>query len=222
MEAVAVRQPFAGTTHLAARSTIAGSATFVLLLAALHAIKPELDPSWRFISEYAIGEHGWLMVLAFFVLALSHISLAVAVRSELRSTGGRIALALLLVSAAGLVIAGLFTTDPITASPEAATMQGNLHAIGGAMGMAMPFAALLVSWKLGRAWRSNRRMLWAAAGLAFAGFLTSFISLGWMLSESNGAFGPEVLVGWPNRIEILTHCVWLMVVGSCATRASST
>jgi hypothetical protein len=48
----------------AAHLSFAGAATFAILLAALHFIKPELDPSWHFISEYAIGDYGWIMVLA--------------------------------------------------------------------------------------------------------------------------------------------------------------
>lgn len=47
--------------HFAARLSFAAAATFVVLLAALHLIKPELDPSWGFISEYAIGDNGWIM-----------------------------------------------------------------------------------------------------------------------------------------------------------------
>ena len=108
----------------AARLSFAGAATFAILLAALHFIKPELDPSWHFISEYAIGEYGWIMVLAFLSLALAYASLLVAIRSQLRTIAGRIGLALLLLSALGLTIAAIFTTDPITVSENAVTTEG--------------------------------------------------------------------------------------------------
>jgi hypothetical protein len=49
----------------AARLSFAATTLFLVLLAALHLFKPELDPSWHVISEYAIGRYGWLMVLAF-------------------------------------------------------------------------------------------------------------------------------------------------------------
>ena len=58
-------------SRTAALLAFAGTATLVVLLAALHFIKPELDPSWHFISEYAIGDYGWMMVVAFLSLALS-------------------------------------------------------------------------------------------------------------------------------------------------------
>jgi hypothetical protein len=203
--------------------SFAGAATFALLLAALHFIKPELDPSWHFISEYAIGEYGWIMVLAFLSLALAYASLLVAIRSQLRTIAGRIGLALLLLSALGLTIAAIFTTDPITVSENAVTTEGTLHNLGGTLGLAMPFAAVLIGWRLARnpAWSSARRPLLWATGLALMAFVVSFVSLSVMVSRSGGEFGPDVLVGWPNRIEIVAYSVWLMVVARQAIRVRS-
>jgi len=194
--------------------SFAGAATFVVLLAALHFVKPELDPSWHFISEYAIGRHGWMMVLAFLSLAVSYVSLFVAIRSQLQTTAGRIGLALLLVSALGLTIAAVFVTDPITVSKDAVTTEGRIHGLGGTLGIAMPFAAALVGWNLARnpAWSLAKVPLLWATGLALVAFLVSFVSLGVMVSQSGGKFGPDVLVGWPNRIETLAYFVWLMTV----------
>jgi hypothetical protein len=213
-EDTATAKPVAAVSSTAARLSFTSAATFVVLLAALHFIKPELDPSWHFISEYAIGDYGWIMVLAFLSLALSYISLFVAIRSQLQTIAGRIGLALLLVSALGLTIAAAFTTDPITVSKEAVTTEGNLHNLGGTLGIAMPFAAALVGWKLVRnpAWTSARRPLLWATGLALVAFVVSFFSLGVMVSQSGGKFGPEVLVGWPNRFELVAYSVWLMTV----------
>jgi hypothetical protein len=212
--------PVTAISQTAARLSLAGAATFVVLLAALHLIKPELDPSWHFISEYAIGRHGWMMVLAFLSLAFSYVMLFVALRSQLWTLWGRIGLALLLISAAGLAIAGLFTTDPITTTKDAATSEGKLHNLGGTFGIAMPFAAAIISWSLARnqAWSAGRRPLIWATALALLSFLVSFSSLSVMLSQHDGRFGPDVLVGWPNRLEILAYSVWLMVVAWHATQ----
>ena len=216
-------RPVTAISPTAARLSFAGAATFAILLAALHFIKPELDPSWHFISEYAIGEYGWIMVLAFLSLALAYASLLVAIRSQLRTIAGRIGLALLLLSALGLTIAAIFTTDPITVSENAVTTEGTLHNLGGTLGIAMPFAAVLIGWRLARnpAWSSARRPLLWATGLALVAFLVSFVSLSVMVSRSGGEFGPDVLVGWPNRIEIVAYSVWLMVVARQAIRVRS-
>jgi hypothetical protein len=213
-------QPVTAIPLMAARLSFAGAAMFVVLLAALHLIKPELDPSLHFVSEYAIGDYGWMMGLAFLSFALSYAALFMALRSQVRTRAGRVGLALLLVSAVGLIMGSMFATDPISASDEARTTSGKLHSVGGTIGIVMPFAAALVSWGLtrNRAWSLAREPLLWSAGLAVLGFLVSVVSLGALLSQSNGSFGPDVLVGWPNRLEILAYTVWPMVVAWCAVR----
>jgi hypothetical protein len=215
-------QSLTTTSPVTSRLSLAGTTLFVVLLTALHLIKPELDPSWHFISEYAIGDFGWIMVIAFFALALSYVMLSIALRPYLRTVVGRIGLILLLVSAAGLTLAGVFTTDPIMASPDELTTQGSLHNIGGTLGIAMPFAVLSVSLGLvhNQAWASARRLLFLTTALVLFAFLFAFFSLGVMLSQNGGSFGPDVLVGWPNRIEMLAYCVWLLVVAGNASRVT--
>ena len=161
-----------------------------------------------------------MMEVAFLSLALSYVSLFVAIRSQLRTIVGRIGLALLLVSGLGLTLAAIFTTDPITVSEDTLTTEGTLHNLSGTLGMAMPFAAGLIGWRLARipAWSSAKGPLLWATGLALVAFVVALASMGVMVSQSGGKFGPEVLVGWPNRIEVIAYSVWLMVVAWQAIR----
>lgn len=208
-------KPVTAFSYKAANISLASTILFLLLLISLHYIKPGIDPSWRFISEYAIGKNGWLMVLAFLALAISYIALYLAIRPQIpRTIIGGFGLILLLISATGLMIAGIFVTDPVTISKDAQTIAGKLHSLGGTLGMAMPFAAIFISRALikNKNWSSAKRPVLYAAGLATLGFLVAFISLGIMLSESGGKFGPDVLVGWPNRFEVITYCIWLIVI----------
>jgi hypothetical protein len=212
-------RPVTEISKTAARVSFAAASVFVVLLAALHVLEPEFDPSWRFISEYELGRYGWAMVLAFLSLAVSYLALFIAIRSQLRSLVGRIGLALLLISAVGLVMAGIFKTDPITTSPDAATTSGMLHNVGGTLGIAMTFAAVVVSWKLAQnpAWASARRSLLWTAGIAVTctvGFIVYLMAV----LPSDVTFGPGVLAGGIGRIEILAYSVWLMVVAWQATR----
>ena len=39
-------------------------------------LRPDLDPSWHTISEWAIGQHGWIMSGAFLISALSYAGIA--------------------------------------------------------------------------------------------------------------------------------------------------
>ena len=66
------------------------------------------------------------MALVFLSLAFSCVALFVAIRSQARTTGGKIGLAFHLVCGLGITIAAIFSVDPITASQDelAATRPG--------------------------------------------------------------------------------------------------
>lgn len=212
-------KPATTVSQIAARLSFAAAATFLALLAALHVLKPELDPSWHVISEYAIGRYGWLMVLAFLSLGFSLVSLGIAIRSQLRSLLGYIGLALLLLSAVGLFIAGIFISDPITASEVQRTTHGKIHELGALLDVT-PIAALIICLSLVRnpAWAKARRVLLWTAGLPLIGLLVFIVSTSIMLPQNDGKFGPEVLIGWPNRLLVVTYCAWLMTVAWRAIR----
>lgn len=191
---------------------------FLLLVTLLHFIKSDLDPSWRMISEYAIGNNGWIMVVAFLMWAASYTSLFFSIRSQITTLGGKLGLGLLLVSALSLVIAAIFITDPVTAGKDETATSGMLHNLGGTLGMAMPFAFVFTSRSLYKNpnWITARRPILWSAMLAVTGFLISIISLGVFFSNLNGVAGPNVPVGYPLRFEAFTYCIWLIVVSKQA------
>jgi Protein of unknown function (DUF998) len=203
------RWQFSGT---AARLTFWAAALFLVLLAVLHVLKPEYDPSWRMISEYEIGRFGWVMQVAFFSLAIANVSAIAAVWSQAKSIIGYIGLGLLSVGTTGLIIAGIFPADPITTDPEALSASGKMHALGGMLGIPVaPVAVAFVSWDLIRrnqAWASMRPWLWLTVGLVWL----SFVALVFLASVAKGTLGPNVLIGWPNRPFIIGCSLWLMLV----------
>jgi hypothetical protein len=199
----------------AARTCIVGATTFLLLLALLHFLKPELDPSWRMISEYEIGEYGWVMTLAFLSLSVSYATLLIALLPHARGLAGRIGLGLLLLGVVGTFMGGIFTSDPITASEDQLTAQGNLHGVGALLGIpTLPLAATLICIALLRnaSWASARVPLLLATALTWVGLVGLAIAIAVMLPRGDGAFGPEVTIGWPNRFLIVTYAVWLIAV----------
>jgi hypothetical protein len=136
------------------------------------------------------------------------------VRSQVRTIGGRIGLVLLLVSALGLTMGGIFTTDPITATSKELTTTGSLHGVGFFLGIpTIVLASTLISRSLARnpAWFTAKRSIGWAAGLVWVGLVVFGLAIAITLPGSNG-FGPDVPVGWPNRFLIVTQCAWLMVV----------
>ena len=220
---VAAELTLRATSQRAAYVSFGTAAFFLVLLAVLHVVKPEFDPSWRFVSEYAIGRHGWIMVLAFISLAISCIALVPAIRSQIETTGGRIGLILLLVVAVALIVAGIFVADPITAGQDQLTTHGNLHGLAASIGIpGLPIAAVLISRSLSRnlAWSEARLILRLTAHLTWISVLLMSLSMFLMLSEAQGKFGPNVLIGWPNRLVVLSYCAWLMTVSWHSSRLS--
>jgi hypothetical protein len=185
----------------AALLSIGGTGAFVALLAALHLLRPDLDPSWRFISEYELGEHGGLMRAAFAALAVGTAGAAVAVASQVPRLVGCLGLLQLALSAAGMVLASIFVPDA----------SSHLHDLGAVLDQ-VPFGALFVAWSLtgNQRWTARRRSLWAMALLPLLGLVLFVVSMAVMLPRNGGHPGPTVLVGWQNRIMILAQCAWLL------------
>lgn len=210
-------------SRAAARVSLAAAITFLVLVASLHVVKPEFAPSWRFLSEYAIGRHGWIMVLAFQVWAVSCAAAVVAVRPCVRTIGGRIGLAALLAVAFALAAAGVFVMDPVTARQEDLTAHGNIHALASMVGIpGLPIAAVLISRSLARtrAWTAARRSLLGAAHATWISLAVMAAALPFLLSRNGGAFGPEVPAGWLNRLVVAAYCAWLITVSRQAERAA--
>ena len=199
---------------------LGASAVFIALVALLHGVKPELEPSWRMVSEYSIGENGWLMRVAFLTLSVSFGSVLISVRPHIATLGGRVGLALLGVATLGTLMAALFAADPITAEPDEVTAEGSLHAVASLLGLpTLPIAALLISGSL------KRNPMWAdqIAGVRWAAHLTWLTLLAMVATlfatvPAAGGFGPEVPIGWQNRIVLAAYTFWVVVVAWQARR----
>ena len=190
---------------------------FIILLALLHVIKSDIAPSWNFISEYQVGRFGWLMSLAFVSLGSSCLFLAIALWHEV-SLVGKIGIVMMLLSSAGMFMAAIFKTDPLNTSPELVTQSGMLHQWG-AMLDQIPFAALLITIALFRKkeWHVNHWLL--IVSLIFVWFgMIYFIASIRIHFPADGKFGPNVLVGWQNRIMIVTQALWVILISYEANR----
>ena len=96
-----------------------------------------------------------------------------------------------------------------------------MHGLGGMLGIpVMPVAVALVSWALirrNRASASMRAWLWMTVGLVWLSFV-ALVLLAFVVAK--GTLGPDVLIGWPNRLFIIGGSLWLMVVAWHAIQLS--
>jgi len=171
---------------------------YVIVGAALHFLEPEYDPRYRFMSEYAWSAHGWLMTTTFFVLALGLLTVALALRNLYGpSRSARVGFGLLVVGAAGIVVAGVFRGFP-------------LHDVGGAVGLpSVVMAALLLSWSFRCApgWRPLFLITLLIALGMFTALLSMIIDVG--------------MPGLQQRIFLSLILLWLAIVAHRLVRVTA-
>jgi hypothetical protein len=212
------------TLRRAGRLTVASSVTFLVLLGLLHFLEPEFDPSWRMISEYALGQYGWMMRLAFFCWGVSVLALRVVLRPSLQTRGGRLGQGWLLSLGVALFGAGIFLTNPIMENLDhSPSTENTLHSLCGAIViLTFPIAATLVAVSLSKmpGWRLSRRSLFWWTLLLWVGLFSFFgsISVSKALHPDAGRVGPEILMGWPNRFMVVVYHLWLIFIAKQSTR----
>ncbi len=204
-------------------SWISGVA-FLSLLIALHFIESEFDPTWRLISEYEIGQFGWIMRLAFFCWGSGFLLLTISLWSTLETRSGKIGKWWMFIISIALFAAGIFATQPITD-----TVRGNIdqiHAVSGAiMIFTFPIVSILIAVNLSKqlSTKTERQLLFWITVLVWIGFIVFFSSI--MIYGQQvkiRAYGPDVLIGLPNRFMVLTYTIWLIIAGQLTGRAIET
>lgn len=215
-------KPMAASIQKAASVSFWASVTFLVLIVALHFVKPEFEPSWRFLSEYAIGSNGWIMQLAFLCLSVSCFACFYALRPQIKSRGGKIGLWLLFAVGISIIVAAIFVMDPVTAGQNELTTHGNLHGMSSMIGVpGLSIAAMLISFSLAGknpAWASAKSPIKLAAYFCLICLVIMFATVFIGLSKTDGKFGPDVYAGWANRLLVVSWCIWLIVIAKNAIR----
>ncbi len=179
----------------------------------LHILEPQFN-SGHLISEYQLGDYGFLMSLAFCLLGASALLLALSLGPRLRTRGGRVGWWGLLVIGAAFFVAGVF---PPVRTP---VIIGYLHGISGLVVIfGSPIAFTLIGRSLARSearFLLSRRLRWATL-VAWGGlclFLASLAAVG-LTDQMETPLPPWVSLA--NRFLIVTYCVWFMAAAWSAT-----
>jgi hypothetical protein len=181
---------------------IIGTAIFVVLIAALHFLSPEMNPIERRTSEYAVGPFGYLMTLAFVAMSLATWSLVIGLRRNLSKPAiSPLGLGFLGVFGIGLLVAATFPTD-LEGAPQ--TLAGTIHSINGSIAfLSLTVGTNLVSrrLKLDARWLPIHRV---ASVLALI-MIPEFIAGGVAAARETGG-------GIAQRILLVTFSAWFFVV----------
>lgn len=177
----------------AAVTLLAGGGVCV---AALHVLRPELDPRADRISEYAIGRYGPVMSAAFLATGVGALTMAALV-VEVGGRWSRGVGAAIGAAGVGLVMAGIWRTDPT----RSGVLTDAIHSRASALATVALIGAAL-SWSVLRHRRPRR--LDVAASLA-------------VIAAVLGASGPVLhdssWSGASQRLLWLVLLAWLIVTG---------
>lgn len=206
-----------------AQVAIAAALSTIALLAGLRFLSPEFDPSYRMISEYALGQYGWVLSLMFAAWAMSSLALAAAIRSQIRGRAARVGLAFLIVAGVGEALASIFDIR-----------HEFMHNLAGAMGMlGLPIAAMSITISLGRlpGWAPVKFRLLVLANLSWISvvlLVAALVLLTVSFLQAEGSLPAQApatlphgvigLVGWANRFLAVVACAWVLAVAVQAIR----
>ena len=216
-------------TNRNARSNVASilaivcSALAVAFLASLHVLSPEYSPAWRMISEYANGHYPWVLSLMFVAYGLSILSLTYTIRYQAATRASRVGLVLLAVSGVAAVSAAQFDLNQVA-----------VHELAGILGIVcLPVGAMLVTRALVRTegWSNARKpLLWMAnlTWISVVLWVASFVLMVATFVHVLGALptsvpqevpsGAIALVGWTNRLVVLSAWAWIASIAWVAIR----
>lgn len=205
------------------------SSLSLLSLLLLHFSSPEFDPSWRMVSEYALGKQKWLISLFFISWGLSAMLLATNLWKQVTSKASKVGVILLFISGFGASLAAVFDVSQTTG-----------HGIAGLLGIpTIPFATLLISYHLGKKdeWLSDSKAIKLLAHGTWITLVLMIIAMVVMMSGLQNAgieMGPNsptlthvpdgviAVMGYFNRLFILVAIVWLIFTAKSSGRIIST
>lgn len=205
-----------GVGALPAKLAFASSGAAVLSLIALHVVSSEFDPSWRMVSEYALGDASWLLSVMFLCWALGSWTLAMVLWPRVTGLLAKVGLVFLLLAGFGECMAAFFDVSH------------PLHGLAALIGVpSVPIAAALISFGADKRalFGQSRAPLSLTAHLtwlAFAAMTVAMILLMTTFQQAGGDMSsggvpatlPEGTIavnGWANRFLVLADCAWVMI-----------
>ena len=190
-------------SSIAASYALVAVALAVGLVAILHVLQPEFDPSWRMLSEYSLGRFGILMRVVFLAAGTAVIAVAVA----LSGSAGPASIGLVVV-AIGPLGAAFIDTDPITTPRAEMSRRSDVHAaLGSLFILGFPVAATVAGIAAAGDPAVGPILAWAS--------VVPWLGLAWFLGATirharpDGRGAPDVTIGWPNRASMLAYLGWV-------------
>lgn len=190
----------------------------ILSLLILHFVSPEFKPSWRMISEYALGKNKWLITSFFVFWGAANMLLSLRLWSEVNGAWPAIGVLLVFISGIGAFMGGLFD------------VKHKLHGLSFMLGIpTLPIGSLLICYHLiaMSQWQVHKtEILWSTHSIWVSVILmaASMMLLMNGYKKSGMPMGPGVeppkelpkgvigINGYFNRILVMCYLLWLITM----------
>jgi alpha-beta hydrolase superfamily lysophospholipase len=177
--------------------SIWGHSLFIILVVLLHFLRMDLYLQRAFISEYAVGDFGWIQTMAFFVLGISGFFLIAALYTNIKTS--IISVVAFSFWCIGVFLIAIYPTDLAEAIP---TKTGSIHVFAAQFAF-INLGATMILW--GFNFRKNKH--WEK--MAIVSWLFGTVSLLILIAL---VFSPVSLKGLVQRILFMWDLSWLILI----------
>lgn len=206
--------PKVGTRTIPPRAILGLLAPAALTMIGAQLANPGFDPSWRPISDYALGNQGWLMTICFLAWGAAVTLAAVRLWPMATSRLARTGIVLLTIGGLGPIIAGIFPGELSTAP----TAGPGLHALGAVLPDLGAIGAVLLWIAMAR----KPDLLGSPRELGIATVLVWLTIIGLTVALASfapdGVLGPDAPIGWPNRAVVVGQWVLALALARLPRR----
>ena len=190
-----------GALRVLALLAIIGVADYLMIIASLHFLRPDVNPVTEPISNYGVGPYGFLLIAAELGSAVAALALTLGLYlGMVRPARSYVGLLFLGLYGVSKLLQGHFPLDV----GAQATLSGTIHSILGNLAFfGFLIAVILLSLSMGKdeRWRSFRR---PALVVSFAVVLTDVLTI---VGSNIGLYGVT------QRLATVTAMLWMLLVG---------
>jgi len=204
------------TTRLLLWNGAIGPLLFAIVFLIEGAIRPGYD-AWRTtISTLSLTDRGWTQIANFHLFGLMTLCFALGLRRVFKagvaSSSGPILFAIV---GAGLILAGIFATDPCLGYPVASpadmpdSVHGTIHNLAAlTIFLTLPATCFVMGRRFAGdpAWRIWSRISMTAGSLVLIFFAWFFTSVS---ASADALSGESVHAGLLERITSMIGCLWM-------------
>jgi hypothetical protein len=195
---------------------VVGPLLFIAVFLVEGFTRPGYSQRRNFVSQLSTGETGWVQVVNFLVCGTLVLLCALGLRQALKGTRGAVGAPILLgLFAIALLVAGIFSTDPVLGyppgAPQVQTTHGAIHGVAGLLAFTLlPAACLVMAWHFASRPGETRWTVYSiVAGLVV---LVFFFAAAFSSQADMSGTWHNAPTGIFQRIAIFAGFTWISIV----------